>query len=184
MRLLIAIAALWSSVAHAEPPQVPQWPNEANAASCSASFNERLDDAREAIAENQEYMKVYDRFMPWFKEHCRFLTELEIAVRKLDDSNAFVCDTGKGRPAGMTSQIVADHQFPTTAKLHQEYREASLWCEPFDAAERISLVLRDSDPRTTIVRQLEVTCWKVESEDCAKARVAMAARPSQPPRPR
>jgi hypothetical protein len=83
------------SSARATPPK---WQNEANAETCASSWEERLADFRSAVPTWQRYNTDYERVMPWFDEHCRWLSDLEIAIRKIDDSAAFVCDTNKGRP--------------------------------------------------------------------------------------
>jgi hypothetical protein len=188
MRHLIPLAILFvASVAAAAPPE---YANEANAVTCAESFPERLQDARDAVIRGQEEAAEYDRIMPWWNEHCRWLTDIEIAIRKLDDPNAFVCDTKKGRPKGLTSDLVLDHQGRARAQSYQKFFQSSLLCNAFDTAERVSIVMYDSyDPtrHKTSAEYYELTalevsvmCFQVESEKCTKARAAVAAAVSPP----
>src|SRR4051794_39675383 len=104
--VLIAIAGLVAAPALAEPP-----------AECRASYPERLADAQQAIAQQAGYMAEWERVMPWFEAHCRPLTDLERAIRKIDDPGAFVCDTKKGRPRELTTAFVAAHSSPADVVL-------------------------------------------------------------------
>jgi len=190
MRQLLLIAVLLTaSHAAAEPPQ---YANEANALTCAESFPERLQDARDAIMRWQQEAAEYERIMPWWNEHCRWLSDLEIAIRKIDDANAFVCDTKKGRPKGLTADLVLDHQQRPTAQNFQKHFQPSYLCESFDTAERVSIVMRDSyDParhttkeqiREVVALEVRVMCFQVENEKCTKARAAVAE--VSPPEPR
>lgn len=173
MRTTVLIAMLAStSTALAE---VPRWSNEANAETCAASFPERLADFRQAIPAFEEYRADYDRVMPWFYEHCRWLTDLEIAIRKIDDAAAFVCDTRKGRPRGLTAEFALDHSYPVNSPvLFVEHREPNDWCSAFDAQDRVSLAMSQFDaPLNTLRIVVEGMCWRVESKRCAQQRAAL-----------
>ncbi len=73
-------------------------------AACPASFPERLADAQRAIPLSRQLQAEAARVVPWFDAHCRFLSALERAIRKLDDDLSFVCDTTVGRPKGLTGK--------------------------------------------------------------------------------
>jgi hypothetical protein len=162
--LTLAVA----STALATPPK---WQDEANAETCAASWEERLADFRAAIPAQQRYMKAYNRVMPWFYEHCRWLSELEVAIRKLDDTASFVCDTKKGRPKELTSDFALEHQGPEHASIFIEYFEANRLCQDFDAAERVSLLFGQFDSEAEQARViLTGMCWHVSSANCDKAR--------------
>lgn len=189
MRQLFLIAVLLT--ASSASAQMPKWQNEANAITCAESFPERLEDAQQAVVRQQKEAAVYDRVMPWFNEHCRWLTDLEIAIRKIDDANAFVCDTSKGRPKGLTADLVLDHQARETTQAFQHFFNESLWCEAFDMAERsVTLVMRETyEPsvhtdkevgRRIFAIEVGVMCWHDESEKCSKARAAIAPRLAKP----
>jgi hypothetical protein len=115
------------------------------ATECRDTYAERLEDAKRAItatlAELRERKRVgADAAISWFDAHCRFLSKLEIVVRKLDDENAFVCDTAKGRPAALTGAFLLRYMNSPPAGEFQARRAEDLACEPYDAAERESLV--------------------------------------------
>lgn len=98
---------------------------------CSASFNARLAEARAAIASKQAYDKELKK-MDWWSEHCRFLSPLEIGIRKLDDPNSFVCDTQKGRPPGLTTKFVLEHGVGLGYEQWQTHSEENLACQSHD----------------------------------------------------
>lgn len=146
---------------------------DTSAAQCSESFPARLADVKRAMVEHATYETEYARAMPWFYAHCRMLSELEIAVRKLDDQNAFVCDSAKGRPKGLTGPYVAEHSvrlgipsFETVA-----LRNLNDECAEHDARERVSLVLYEAP----MARVLDVVCYQDERPSCVAARAALAA---------
>jgi hypothetical protein len=150
------------------------------AAQCSGSYPARLADARNAIAEHTRYMLERREVMPWFEQHCRFLSELERAIRKLDDPAAFVCESAKGRPKRLTTAFIAEHSQPVDVVILQEFFHADDVCEPHDlAAGRPSLVLREP----TTERKLAVLCWGKEGDPCAQARAKFAARARSSPPP-
>lgn len=170
--------------AHAEPPR---WENEVNAGACAESYPERIADVRRARAEHAAYMAEHKRLAVWFNEHCRFLSELEIAIRKLDDELSFVCDTQKGRPKGLTGAAVAPYLVPTTIVIHMEWSHSDVVCEPHDvSAGRPSLNLHEpvsDDKREAAaytVRLLEALCWQIEGKECDAARAAIAALRAKP----
>lgn len=163
-RLVLALITLFALAAPAlaAPPELP--------AECAASYPERLVDAQHAIAEQAAYMVEWRRVMPWFEQHCRFLTELERAVRKVDDPAAFVCDTNKGRPRELTSRYVAEHSAPADVVLFQEIVGDNDRCAPYDVADgRPVLVLRDPTPAQT----LAVICYASSRPSCVAARKAI-----------
>lgn len=88
---VIAIASLVAAPAIAEPSE-----------ECAESYASRLEDAKRAISDLDAYLLEYAKARPaieWFEAHCRFLSELEIAVRKLDDPKFALA------PAGGDSQL-------------------------------------------------------------------------------
>lgn len=175
MRLLAiaAITLLAATTANADPPK---WQNEANADTCSESFPARLADFRQSVVAQQRYMREYERVMPWFDEHCRWLSELEIAIRKIDDPAAFVCDTRKGRPKGLTSEFALDHQGPRTVENFVDDAAANTWCHLYDAASAVTLNLGYAEPPINEPRVImEAMCWHVEGAKCDRVRAALAA---------
>jgi len=153
--LFVAVATL-ANAAGAEPPE-----------QCAASFHARHVETRKATAAQSTYMAEYNRAMPWFNEHCRFLSELERVARKLDDPNAFVCDpAATGRPAGLTHAFVDAHLAPAEIEQWQSSSAENIECAKVDP---VSLDLRDPpepptpeddrDIGTKRVHQL----WEVQS---------------------
>lgn len=140
-------------------------------AACSASFSERLADARQAITAQRAYMAEYDRVMPWFEAHCRVLEEVEIVARRLDDPMSFVCDTRRGRPAGLTTRFIAEHSLPLDVPTFQRRSPENTQCREADARDRVSLALHNAGP----VEILEVMCFGVETEQCESVRARIAA---------
>jgi hypothetical protein len=78
-----------------------------------ADWKQRAAMGRKAVAIELVHNREYRRAMPWFYQHCRFLTEQELEVRKANDPTTFVCDTMRGRPAGLTPKFVREHRAPT-----------------------------------------------------------------------
>jgi hypothetical protein len=112
--------------------------------------------------------------MAWFEAHCRFLTEIEIVVRKLDDLNSFVCDTTKGRPKGLTTQFVMENASPPTLDEMQDrdLRHEDYKCLEADTAARRPLAL----PATlTVIEKQELLCYADERPLCVSAREQIAA---------
>lgn len=175
--IVLAVLLACSVAARADAPPLIKWQNEATAETCAATFPERLADFRQGIVQHQQYMTVHDRIMPWWTEHCRWLTDREIAIRQIDDPNAFVCDTQKGRPKGLTSEMVLDYQSPQDAAIFIDYSDEDRWCEAFDvAAGRVSLRLGQWESPAEQARIiLTGMCWQVTSAKCDKARAALAA---------
>lgn len=158
---IVLLALLVCSVARAqEPPDA-----------CALSFPERLADAKRALAQSQDETAAYERSgaraaAEWFGAHCRFLEPLELAIRKLDDPNAFVCDPkAKGRPKRMTYEMVVSA--PSAASQLQNFRTENRQCEQSDRAARIALVgLDELGP----LQQLELLCYADDRASCVKAR--------------
>jgi len=103
--LLVFIACtLLTSVAAAESP-------------CADTFPDRLREVKAQVQEWRNESKAYEKAksspeykaMEFFANHCRILTELERAVRKLDDPLSFVCDPSAGKkPKALTTKLVAE----------------------------------------------------------------------------
>jgi hypothetical protein len=150
-------------------------------AECAASFPERLADAKAAV---REHVRQETRIKPdatreakldWFDAHCRFLSPLEIAIRKLDDPNSFVCDTSKGRPKGLTTQSGSGLGFLASGKNErQKLRGDSALCSDSDKAARINVYLGGFDdwPATD---KLEILCYGDERPKFVKACEDVAA---------
>jgi hypothetical protein len=163
----------------AEPAPAP--PMSRKDAECAASFPERLADAKAAVREHirQEGLAKRDTAtqakFDWFDAHCRFLSPLEIAIRKLDDPNSFVCDTSKGRPKGLTTQFVlAGRGEAESAAGLQKLRGDSALCSDSDKAARINVYLGGFDdwPATD---KLEILCYGDERPKFVKACEDVAA---------
>lgn len=153
-----------------EPPEVPMLFHP-DAEECESTYPARLADAKRAIHEHRMYEIEYARAMPWFFEHCRMLSSLERAIRKIDDPAAFVCDTKKGRPRELTTRYVATHSAPLGLAIFMRYAHADDECEAHDlAAGRPSLVIRDEAP----AHLLEVLCWQSSTPRCDRARAVIA----------
>jgi hypothetical protein len=103
--LLVLIACTFlTSVAAAQTP-------------CEETFPARLAaakaDVKEWFKEDDAYRKYLrspqGKAMTFFSEHCRFLSQLEIAIRKLDDPLSFVCDPHAGpKPKALTTRVIAE----------------------------------------------------------------------------
>jgi len=123
--------------------------------------------------------------MPWYLEHCRALSPLEIAIRKIDDPWAFVCEKAPGRPAGLTPKFVREHNDPPGVVADfQTQAEESQACAKVDP---VSLDLRsptepDEDEGKRVhqlwqlrglARKFEVLCYDAKgakAATCAKER--------------
>jgi hypothetical protein len=136
---------------------------------CARSFPARLADAKAAVAAHAAHQKRYEAARPaveWFEAHCRFLTELERAVRQADDPAAFVCDPkAPGRPASLNRTIVQYAVQPTIGQWQKRHGENHL-CLEQDRRERIGLVFA----ALTDIERLELLCWDDPRERCVKAR--------------
>lgn len=145
---------------------------------CAATFPERLADAKRAWAEHTKAMLAYEKSgaakrLEWFDAHCRILSKLEVAIRKLDDLNSFVCDPkAKGRPKGLTSTSLEEilAQPPALSEL-QGFRDENYRCLDKDKAERVGLVLHTL---LTPIEQGEIACYGDERPMCVKARELIA----------
>lgn len=140
-------------------------------ASCAASFPARLVDAQHAVIERDEFLVEYGKARPaveWFEANCRFLNELEIAARKVDEPLAFVCDPkAKGRPKSLTAELVQAYStIPTVSSYQNRYGEDNR-CEASDRATRIPLVeLDDLD----VAGKLTLFCFQSDRPACALTR--------------
>lgn len=161
-------------------------PAAAQAERCAESFPARVADAKEAVFEYRAYLEQYEKARPaveWFEAHCRFLTEREIAIRKLDDENAFVCDPkAKGRPKRLTSELVL--RFSVLAPISDFQDDAfhgeNHRCLERDRAERVGLVFgpraEGLDRLEQLLDEQEVMCWDDPRAPCVKARESMPAK--------
>lgn len=115
------------------------------AESCAATYFERAEEARKAFAQWDAIEKdcaTHAKAIEFFGAHCRFLSELEVAVRKLDDPNAFVCDTKKGRPKDLTTAVIARCQTRDSPSAYQErFHGDNYQCMAEDEQKRVGLVL-------------------------------------------
>lgn len=179
-----ALVAMLLSAAPAAA-QMPEYEVQATPQACAATYELRLQDARQGIEARDRYIAERTKLLPmfeWFREHCRYLTPLEIAIRKLDDENAFVCDTKKGRPKELTPEIVGEYADPASGIAFVEHYRTNSLCEALDvAAGRPSLVTFGAEPSDPLekrqrasLRDIDILCWKVESEKCTKLRAAVA----------
>jgi hypothetical protein len=84
---------------------------------CEETFPTRLEaaktDVKAWLKENDAYQKLLHspqgKAITFFSEHCRFLSKLEIAIRKLDDPLSFVCDPQAGpKPRALTTHLIAE----------------------------------------------------------------------------
>lgn len=167
---VVAFAVSLSTVALAEPPA-------AEPATCAATFPARLADAKRAVAVYEDHLRRYKAARPaveWFEANCHFLSELERAVRKERDLNAFVCRTQKGRPKGLTAELVLELQAmpPLGSFLADEWFGVDHRCLDEDSLQRVGLIL---GPDHGPIERLELLCWDDASERCDKAREAIAA---------
>lgn len=194
-----ALFALVCAVASPVSADPPMWSNEVNAESCESSYAERLADARQAVVQWQAYEAERAKALPaveWFGQHCRWLSEREVAIRALDDADAFVCDTKRGRPKGLTAELVYAYQFRTPLVGFVRWTASDDACAALDAAAgRAPIALHDETIRPDdrpgrvdfIGRVTEVMCWHVESAKCdemrasvARARAAITPSPEAP----
>ena len=173
MRHVVFFAALLATLlitAFALDAHAEEWKPDL-AQQCAASFPERHADAISAINQQAAYTAERDRVMPWFDANCRPLTELERAIRKIDDPAAFVCRTSKGRPKELTSDFLLQHASPVDVVHFQDRYHDNDECEPYDRAARVSLVLREP----TAAQKLAVYCFQSTSPKCAPVHEALAA---------
>jgi len=170
LMLGLALAATAQGARAAEPPS-PQ-------AACAASFSARLADARKALQLQAAFARDTARVMPWFEAHCRLLSPLEIALRKLDDPNSFVCEPAAGRPSGMTPRFVLEHSYEHNASEFQ--MRVAPECAPYDP---VALDLRGLPPAVDATRAeklrglaatVGVQCYQKSTPACVKARKTLA----------
>lgn len=139
----------------------------ADDAECAATFPVRLADAQHAVLEHEAFMVEYEKARPaveWFEAHCRFLNELELAARKVDDPNAFVCDAkAKGRPKNLTAELVMTYATIPSSSSYQEHWGPDNRCEASDRAARIRLVGLDE---LDVAGKLRLFCFGRSSEKC------------------
>jgi len=169
------------AAAHARQDAAREQQKQKKAAECASSFRTRLADAKRALAEYAEYRKAYEAARPaveWWGQHCRFLSELENAIRKNDDPNAFVCDTKKGRPKNLTAELIM--QFNTEAPgPDQHFGYDNDQCREFDRADHgVELVLGGVNAAPdfeTAANEMLVLCYEDTRPTCVKARESVEA---------
>lgn len=146
--------------------------------SCAASYPERLADAKHALSEWMAFMAEFQKVKPkieWFEAHCRFLEQLEIVVRKIDDPNAFVCNTSKGRPKDLTSELVMQYSTLPSVGAYQNFGGENAACMERDETARMSLFVPTGDDLASAGARLLLSCFNDDGPDCVEARAAVAA---------
>lgn len=163
---------------------MPQSPTDGNAEICAATYDERLADFRSGMDEHAKYQRSRNAVMPWFEEHCRWLSNIELVVRMLDFST-FVCDTQRGRPKGLTAEFVLDHQFDSDPPIFMEHATANVACASFDHARQAPVLAFDwSAPGRIRARYLlAAKCWNVRSPECDRGRATLEALDASEPLP-
>jgi hypothetical protein len=176
--IAFCLAVILAWVARAEPPTAPKQPAEDE---CASTYEERLADAKRGLALYLKYMDEYEKARPtleWFEAHCRFLSELELAVRKLDDPNAFVCDpSANGRPRDLTSELVLKFSTLPDQMSFQTLQGQNHMCESKDAKLRSKLTFHN----LTKEQMLEVICRGNDGPSCALLRAMIAKKQKQKP---
>lgn len=161
-------------VAGAEPPATPA------VDACAESFPARLADAKQALVQFEAFHQDYQKAKPaleWFEAHCRFLEELERVVRKVNDPNAFVCDTQKGRPKELTAELVLNYSTIPNVGAFQadQHHDLNNRCAERDQAARIGLVFGAGSELDQVAHRLLVACYGDARPACVKARETIAA---------
>lgn len=147
-------------------------PSAASAQTCAETFPARLERARASLKawskENAEYKKYLaspeGKAITFFTEHCRFLSQLEIAIRKLDDPMSFVCDPTAGKkPKALTTRLLAESGGNVGPSLHGTEPE-NLKCQHEDP---ISLAItNDFEDRENFAKTGIVLCHEDPRKDC------------------
>jgi hypothetical protein len=103
-----------TSLAMAQTPCEETFPARLAAAKADVNAWFKEDDAY------QKYLRSpQGKAMTFFSEHCRFLNQLEIAIRKLDDPLSFVCDPHAGpKPKALTTRLIAETGGNVGTSLH------------------------------------------------------------------
>jgi len=147
---------------------------QADAATCAASYPERIAGVKQAIIEWDAYTKERSKHLKaldFFDAHCRFLTELEVAIRKLNDPNTIVCKTEKGRPKDVTAEVITGYHLAASPQSFvEEHGFENHRCAAYDAAERLALVLPED---LNIGEQQELLCWGRDTPSCASSLAAL-----------
>lgn len=187
IRLSVAISVLsLSAVAHAQEP-VPAPALEAEVAeapaarltpheaTCAATYPARLADAKTGLAQYNTYMREAEKARPaveWFSLHCRFLTELEITVRHIDDPNAFVCDpAARGKPSNLTSELILNFStLPTTMTFQTRQGENHMCSAADERAGRMVLAFGE----LTDIQVVEALCYEDDRPSCVRVRETIA----------
>jgi hypothetical protein len=157
------------------------------AAECARSFPDRAHSAQrdyrdwlretaEARAQKQAFEKANGpKLVEFFDAHCRFLNDLETAVRQLDDPNTIVCNAPK--PKGLTVEIIAygtvEQDEP---RLHIAAGDSdNRRCQASDTAERFSLVFDPAGQDAwTLIATQSLLCYGDGSPRCTKAMAQVA----------
>ncbi|HKO90620.1 MAG TPA: hypothetical protein VJU61_05685 [Polyangiaceae bacterium] len=174
------------------------------AAECARSFDDRaksaqrdyrawLQERAEARAEQKAFEKAGGpKLVEFFDNHCRFLSDLERAIRKIDEPNAIVCN--KPKPKGLTLDIVAYGSVEySEPRLHIAGDAANRRCQASDTAERFSLVFNpDGQDAESLIASQSLLCYADDRPSCKKAmplvaqlKAKLAAKQAQgaPPSP-
>lgn len=145
-------------------------------ADCSASFPARVQDAKRALEQWNAEHAAYVEARPlaeYFEAHCRFLSALERAARKLDDANAFVCEGAT--PKGLTAELVLRHSVEPSIAVYQAHAAANNRCLELDRRARVGLVFTGAEDLADVAHRLTVMCYGDERPSCAKAHAALEA---------
>lgn len=185
MRLLLLAVVLYASIPTSAFAEMPGYFRKADAQSCGETYAERLTDFRDGMDAVQVYRREYNRVMPWFREHCRFLEDYEIAIRRIDTAEAIVCDTKKGRPKGLTAEFALAHQFEASPLRYVQHLVANDFCAPFDHVAGVPVLSFDWDAPDHVRSRylLAIKCWQVKGADCDRGRAALAEVDASDPLP-
>lgn len=175
IRAIVAAFVLFAfavPTAHAEPLPGAVSPLEAE---CEASYPERLADAKNGLALYRNFLAEYEKVKPvveWFEAHCRFLNELELAARRLDDPNAYVCDpSARGKPGSLTANMILTYSVLPSETSFQTRQSDNHYCSAVDTrAGRMSLTFGE----LTDLEIIEILCYQDDRPSCLKARETIA----------
>jgi hypothetical protein len=150
-----------------------------HAASCEASFPERLRDTQAKIRRWHAEQVAYDQWAKspkgqayqFYMDHCRQLNGLEIAVRRLDDLNSFVCDQPK--PKILTARLLMES--PGLVADGTVGNNDNIECRALDQQSRVSLVVSNAtDELENAIAQGLILCFQDSSPVCDDIRAKAA----------
>jgi len=166
MRTLILIAAMLTAC---------PLTSMAQDSACADTFAQRLQTvraqikewAREAAAQAAWERSPQGKAVAFFSQHCRFLSPLEIAIRKLDDPMSFVCDPSAGpKPKALTTKVLAESG--NTGLVLQGSGIENHACKTQDPVD-LGVNSDMSDP-LNLVKITLVICHGDDRQDCLDAR--------------